>query len=105
MVVLKVSESKQSVLNDILLNSSKITCRISETSCWELKLKGALWVDEISHLSAQREFEGSMCTADFSLIAIFGVTDFSNVDNCANSTEEVLQSNCINLNACKMVLA
>ena len=41
-VVLKVLESKSSVLIDAPFNSSKTTCIISATSYWKLKLKGAL---------------------------------------------------------------
>ena len=46
-VVLKVLESKPSALIDVPFNSLKTSCRISATSCWELKSKGALRVDEI----------------------------------------------------------
>ena len=46
-VVLKVLESKSSVLIDVPFNSSNTTCRISGTSCWELKSKGAMQVEEI----------------------------------------------------------
>ena len=106
-VVLKGLESKSSVLIDVSFNLSKTTCRISATSCcWELKSKGALQVDEILHLSTHRkfEFEGSIGTADFSLIAI-SVIDFSNGDSRADSAEEVLQSEGITFSACRMVLA
>ena len=101
-VVLKVLENKSSALIDVLFNSSKTTCRISATSCWELKSKGALRVEEILRLGANRKFEGSIGTGDFSLIAIFNVIDFSNGDNCADSTEEVLQSKGIALSAWRM---
>ena len=68
-VVIKVLESKSSVLIDVSFNLSKTTCRISVTSCcWELKSKGALQVDEILHLSTHRKFERSIGTADSSLI-------------------------------------
>ena len=103
-VVLKVLESKSSVLTDVPFNSSKTAFSISTTSCWELKSKGALRVDEILHLSAHRKFEESIGTANFFLIAIFSVTDYSNSDNCADSAEEVLKSNGITLRACRMVL-
>ena len=88
-VVLRVLESDSSVFIDVPFNSLKTTCRISATSCWELKLKGALRVDEILRLSAHKKFEGSIGTTDFSLIAIFSATDFSSEGNCA---EEVLKS-------------
>ena len=56
-IVLKVLESKSSVVIDVPFSSSKTTCRISATSCWESKSKGALWRDEILCLKAHRKFE------------------------------------------------
>ena len=53
-------------------------------------------------LSANRKLEGSVGTADFSLIAIISAIDFSIGDNCADSAEEVLQSRGIEV---RMVLA
>ena len=105
MVVVKVLERKPSALIDIPFNSSKTTCRISATSCWELKSKGAPRVEEILHLSAHRKLEGSIGTDDLSLIAIFSAIDFNNGDNFADSSEEVLQSKGITLSAWRMVLA
>ena len=66
-VVLKVLQSKSSVLVDVAFNSSKTACRISATSCWDLKSKGAPREDEILHLSAHRKFEGLIGTADIFL--------------------------------------
>ena len=60
---------------------------------------------KILHLSAHRKFEGSIGTADFSLLAIFSTIDSSNGDNCADSTVEVLQSKGITFSAQRMVLA
>ena len=102
-VVLKVLESKLSPLIDVPFNSSKTTCRISGTSCWELKSKGALQVEEILRLSACRKLEGSIGTDDLSLIAIFSAIDLSNGDNCVDSTEDVLQSKGITLSSWWMV--
>ena len=101
-VVLKVLGSKSSVLIDAPFNSSKTTCRISPTSCWELKSIGALRVDEILQLSAPRKFAGSIVTADFYLIAILSEIDFSNGNSCEDSTE-VLQIKGITLTVCRMV--
>ena len=56
-VVLKVLEIKSSVLIDVPFNSSKTNCRFSATSCWDLKWKGALQIDEILHLRTYRTFE------------------------------------------------
>ena len=104
-VVLKVLESKSSALIDVPFNSSKTTSKISATSCWELKSKGALQVEEILHLSAHRKLEGSIGTVDLSLIAMFSAIDFSNGDNCVDSAEEVLQSKGVTFSAWRMVLA
>ena len=104
-VVLKVLESKSSALIDVPFNSSKTTSKISATSCWELKSKGALRVEEILCLSAHRKLEGSIGTVDLSLIAMFSAIDFSNGDNCVDSAEEVLQSKGITLSAWRIVLA
>ena len=104
-VVFKVLESKSSVLINVPFISLKTTYRISATSCWELKSKGSLGVEEILHLSAYRKFEGSIGTVDLSLIAIFSAIDFSNGNNCGDSAEEVLQSKGTTLSAWSMVLA
>ena len=64
-VVLKLLESKSSVLIDVPLNPSKTNFTISATSCWELKSKEALRVDEILHLSAHRKFEASIAQLIF----------------------------------------
>ena len=80
-VVLTVLESRSAVLTDVPFNSSKTKSRISATSCWELKSKGALRVDEILHLSAHRKFDGS--------IAIFSAVDFRNGDSCADIKYQV----------------
>ena len=104
-VVLKVLESKSSALIDVPFNSSKTTSKISATSCWELKSKGALQVEEILHSSAHIELEGSIGTVDLSLIAMFSVIDCSNEDSCADSAKEVLQSKGITLSAWRIVLA
>ena len=54
-IVLKELESESSALIDVPFISSKTTCRISAISCWELKSKGALQVEEILHLSAPQK--------------------------------------------------
>ena len=104
LAVLKGLENKSSVLIDVPFNSSKTARRISATSCWKLKPKRALRVDEILHLNAHRKFEGSIGTSNVSFVAIFSATDFSNGENCGDSAEEVLQSKRITLSACRMVL-
>ena len=104
-VVLKVLEIKSSVLFDVPFNSSKTNCRISTTSCQDLKWKGALQIDEILRLSAYRKFEGSNDLVYFSLITISSPIDFSNGNSCGDSAEKVLQSKGITLSACRVVLA
>ena len=101
-VVLKVLESKSSIVIDVPINSSKTTSRISPTSCWELKSNGALRVDEILYLSAHRKFERSIVTAEFYLIAIFSEIDFSNGNNYEYSID-VLEIKGITLSVCRMV--
>ena len=88
-IVVKVLESKSSVLFDVPINSSKVICRISTKTCWELESKLELQVDKILDLVAQAKFRGSMGTANFSLIATFSAIYFTNDGNCANSAEEV----------------
>ena len=90
-VVLKVLESKSSVLINVSFNLSKTTCRISAASCREFKSKGTLQMEEMLHLSAHRKLEGSIFTTYVFLIAIFNEIDFNNGDNCADSAKEVLQ--------------
>ena len=48
-VVLNVLEIKLLAANDTLLSSPKLTCSISATSCWELKLKGVTLVLDKLH--------------------------------------------------------
>ena len=83
-------ECKSPVVIDVFFNSSKTTCRISATSCWELKSKGALRVDEILHLIAYKKLKDQQTQLIFFLIPIFNAVDFSNGDSCADSTEAVL---------------
>ena len=83
-------ECKSPVVIDVSFNSSKTTCRICATSCWELKSKGALRVDEILHLIAYRKLKDQQTQLIFFLIPIFNAVDFSNGDSCADSTEAVL---------------
>ena len=48
-------------------------------------------------LVPRKKYERLIGIAYFSLIAIFSAIDFSSGDNCADSAEEVLQSNGITL--------
>ena len=88
-IVVKVLESKSSVLFDVPINSSKVICRISTKTCWELESKLELQVDKSLDLIGQAKRRGSMDTANFSLTATLKAIDFTNDGNCANSVEEV----------------
>ena len=69
-VVLSVLEIKLLTANETPFSSSKTTCRISATSCWELKLKGVTLVPDKLRFKAQKKFEGSIGLVEFFLTAI-----------------------------------
>lgn len=88
-IVVTVLASTSSVLFDVRINSSKVICRISTKTCWELESKLELQVDKSLDLIGQAKRRGSMDTANFSLTATLKAIDFTNDGNCANSVEEV----------------
>lgn len=88
-IVVTVLASTSSVLFDVPINSSKVICRISTKTCWELESKLELQVDKSLDLIGQAKCRGSMGTANFSLTATLKAIDFTNDGNCANSVEEV----------------
>lgn len=88
-IVVTVLASTSSVLFDVPINSSKVICRISTKTCWELESKLELQVDKSLDLIGQAKRRGSMDTANFSLTATLKAIDFTNDGNCANSVEEV----------------
>ena len=55
-VVLCVLEIKLLAANDTPLSSSKTTCSISATSCWEVKSKGATLVLDKLRFKAHKKF-------------------------------------------------
>ena len=55
-VVFSVLEIKLLTAKDTRLSSSKTTCSISATSCWELKLKGVTLVLEKLHFKAHKSY-------------------------------------------------
>ena len=88
-IVVTVLASTSSVLFDVPINSSKVICRISTKTCWELESKLELQVDKSLDLIGQAKRRVSMGTANFSLTATLKAIDFTNDGNCANSVEEV----------------
>ena len=68
--VLCVFEIKLLAANDLLLSLSKTTCRISVTSCWELKSKGATLVFYRLRFKANNKFYGSTGFVEFFLTVI-----------------------------------
>ena len=56
-VVLSVLEIKLLAANDTPLISSKTTCHISATSCWELKSKGITLVLDKLRFKAHKKFD------------------------------------------------
>ena len=69
-VVLCVLEIKLLAANDTPLSSSKTTCSISATSCWELKSKGATLVLDKLRFKAHKKFDGSIGLLEFFLTAM-----------------------------------
>ena len=69
-VVLSVLEIKPLVANDTLLSSSKTTCSISTTSCWELKSKDVTLMLDKLRFKAHKKFDGSIGLGEFFLTAM-----------------------------------
>ena len=69
-VVLRVLEIKLLAANDTPLSSSITTCRISATSCWELKLKRATLVLDKLRFKARKKLDGSIGFVEFFLTAM-----------------------------------
>ena len=69
-VVLSVLEIKLLVANDTLLSSSKTTCSISTTSCWELKSKDVTLMLDKLRFKAHKKFDGSIGLGEFFLTAM-----------------------------------
>ena len=62
-----VLEIKLNVANYTPFSSSKTTCSISATSCWELKSKGATLVLDKLRFKAHKKFDGSIGLLEFFL--------------------------------------
>ena len=63
-VIRKVIGKTFSTKDESPFNSSSTTPSISGTSCWLLKLKGSLRIDDILHCRALKKFEGSIAARD-----------------------------------------
>ena len=74
-VAVYLFEIKLLAAYDTPLSSSKTTCSISATSCWELKSKSATLMFSKLRFKAHKKFDGSIglaeffCTAMLKLIA------------------------------------
>ena len=58
-VVLSVLEIKLLAANGTPLSSSRTTCSISATSCWEFKPKGVTLMLDKLHFKVHKKFDGS----------------------------------------------
>ena len=69
-VILSVLEIKLLAANGTPLSSSKITCSISATSCWQLKSKGVILLLDKLHFKAHKKFDGLIGLVEFFLTAM-----------------------------------
>ena len=76
-LVLIVLEIKLLAANGTPLLSSKITCSIYFTSCWELKLKGVTIVLDKLHFKTHKKFDGSIGLTEFFLTAMLRLIAFN----------------------------
>ena len=104
-VVVSVLEIKLLAANDTPLSSSKATCSISATSCWELKLKGVTLVFDKLRFKAHKKFDGSIGLVEFFLTAILRLIACNMGDKWFDSEGTLFQSIGITLKTCKIELA
>ena len=76
-VVLSVLEIKLLAANGTPLSSSKTTCSIPATSCWELKSKGVTIMLDKLHFKAHKKFDGSIGLMEFFLTAMLRLIAFN----------------------------
>ena len=88
-----------------LLSSSKTTCNISATSCWELKSKDVTLVLDKMHFKAHKNFDGSIGLLEFFLTAMLRLIAHNVGDKWFDSEGTLFQSVCITLKTCKIELA
>ena len=104
-VVLSALEIKLLAANDTSFSSSKITCSISATSCWELKSKGVTLVLDKLRFQAHKKFDGSIGLVEFFLTAILRLIACNMGDKWFDSGVTLFQSVGITLKTCKIELA
>ena len=104
-VVLIVLEIKLLAASDTPLSSSKTTCSISATSCWELKSKGVTLVLDKVHFKAHKKLDGSIGLVEFFLTAMLRLIARNMGDKWFDSEGTLFQSVGITLKTCKIELA
>ena len=72
-----VLESELNVANYTPFSSSKTTCSISATCCWELKSKGASLMCDKLRFKVHKKFDGSIGLLEFFLTAMLRQTNSS----------------------------
>ena len=104
-VVLSVLKIKLLATNDTPLSSSKTTCSISATSCWELKSKGVTLVLDKLRLKAHKKFDGLIGLVEFFLTAMLRLIALNMGDKWFDSEGTLFQSVGITLKTCTIELA
>ena len=104
-VVLCVLEIKLLAANDTPLSSSKTTCSISATSCWEFKSKGATLVLDKLRFKTHKKFDGSIGLLKFFLTAMLRLIAHNTGDRWFDSEGTLFQSKGITLKICKIELS
>ena len=104
-VVLCVLEIKLLAANDTLLSSSKTTCSMSATSCWELKSNVATLVLEKLRFKAHKKLDGSIGLVESFLTAMLRQIACNMEDKLFDSEGILFQSEDITVKTCKTELA
>ena len=99
-VILSVLEIKLLAAIDTPFSSSKTSCSISATSCWELKSKGVTLVLDKLRLEAHKKFDGSIGLVEFFLTAILRLIACSMGDKWFDSEETLFQNVGMTLKIC-----
>ena len=101
-VVLSVLEIKLLAANDTPFSSSKTTCSISATCCWELKLKVVTLVLDKLHFKAHKKFDGLIGLVEFFLTAMLRLIALNMGDKWFDSEGTLFQSVGITLKTWKI---
>ena len=104
-VVLSVLEMKLLAANDTPFSSSKTTCSISATSCWELNSKGVTLMLDKLRFETYKKFDGSIGLVELFLTAILTLIACNMGDKWFDSEGTLFQSVGITLKTCKIELA